>query len=564
MKFWWLTDSARLAAEKAGVETLARDESWFEHERWLFHEGRLSAEGVLVAHGHRYPIRLVYPDQYPEVPAWVEPQGEVRWTTHQYGKGLLCLELRPDNWTAAATGVDVLRSAHNLLMIENPLGEGEQRAPSAHDVGELQAYDWGPSPVLIGSGCAARIRAGRASSVGALRWMVNDDVWPIMVHDEEDRRAVRRPPGPDISSWRFEVPVFVSDEPPPPAGPVDRAGLVGAAAFNPETAATVEASTAGLVIFAGGAELEAIHLVADGGTHRRRIFVLAEEDGVRSARPAMVAAKRVTIVGAGSVGSKIAEAILRSGVHRLTLVDGDVLLPGNLERHALDWRDIGFRKVHGLKRRLLGIVPGADITAIDINLNWQRSAKTHAWQVDAVAEGNVIIDATGDPGTALFLAAVAEANDRTFVSVEVFEGGIGALIAACVPSRDPPFVEGRATFLAWCEMQGVKPPEAGPRRYEMLAEDGTPVVADDAAVTMTAGHAARVILDIVDGNAPPIDSAWLLLGYQKNWLFDGHGHTIRLNVGERGTRAPAADDPEARAFALKLFKEWLGEDSAGG
>lgn len=563
MKFWWLTDSPRLAAEKAAIEALARDESWFELERWQFHEGRLSAEGVLVAHGHRYPVRLAYPDQYPEVPAWVEPQGEIRWTTHQYGKGTLCLELRPDNWSPGATGVDVLRSAHNLLMLENPLGEGEQRAPSAHDVGELQAYDWGANPILIGSGCAARIRAGTANDLSALRWMANDDVWPIMIYDDEDRRLSRRPPGADLNRWRFEVPVYLSDAPPPLAGALDRTELVQAAAFDPETAAVVEVSTAGVVIFKG-AELEVVHLIADGGTHRRRVFVLPDEDGTRSARPAEAAVKRVTIVGAGSAGSKIAEAILRSGVHRLTLVDGDVLLPGNLERHALDWHDIGFRKVHGLKRRLLGIAPGADVRTIDVNLNWQRSAKTHAWQVEAVAEGDVIVDATGDPATALFLAAIAEANDRVFVSVEVFEGGIGALIATCVPSRDPPFVEGRATFLSWCDVQGVKPPEAGPRRYEMLAEDGTPVAADDAAVTTTAGHAARVILDTLDGSPPSPDSAWLLLGYRSAWLFDGHGHTIRLNVGERGERVPAADDPEARSFALKLFKEWLGEDSAGG
>jgi hypothetical protein len=562
LKFWWLTDSARLATERAAIEALARDEKWFELERWRFHEGRLSAEGVLVAHGHRYPIRLAYPDQYPEVPAWVEPQGEIRWTNHQYGKGALCLELRPDNWIAGATGVDVLRSAHNLLMLENPLGEGSLRAPSAHDIGELQAYDWGANPVLIGSGCAARIRAGTASDVGALRWMAYDDVWPIMIHDDEDRRSPRRPPGPDLNSWRFVAAVYMSEELPPPATDLDRAGLISAAGFNPDTAALVEASTAGVIIFKD-AELEVVHLVADGGTHRRRVFVLPDEDGARSARPAEAMTKRVTIVGAGSVGSKMSEAILRSGVHRLTLVDGDVLLPGNLERHALDWRDIGFRKVHGLKRRLLGIAPGADVNAIDVNLNWQRSAKTHAWQVEAVAEGDVIVDATGDPATALFLAAIAEANDKAFVSVEVFEGGLGALIATCVPSRDPPFVEGRATFLAWCDAQGVKPPEAGPRRYEMLAEDGTPVIADDAAITMTAGHAARVILDIHDGTPPSIDSAWLLLGYRKAWLFDGHGHTIRLSVGERGVRAPAADDPEARSFAVNLFKEWLSENSAG-
>jgi len=136
-----------------------------------------------------------------------------------------------------------------------------------------------------------------------------------------------------------------------------------------------------------------------------------------------------------------------------------------------------------------------------------------------------ITGASPYPATALFLAAVAEASGRAFVSVEVFEGGIGALIATCVPPRDPPFVEGRATFLARCDVQGIKPPEAGPRRYEMLATDGSPAIADDAAVTMTAGHAARTILDIVDGRPPPAEAAWLLLGYQKNWLFDGHGHS---------------------------------------
>lgn len=564
MKFWWIVDSARLAAEKSAVEAVASGESWFELERWRFHENMFCAEGILIAHGHRYPIRLIYPDQYPEVPAWVEPQDEVRWSSHQYGKGTLCLELRPDNWNVGATGADVLRSAYNLLLIEDPLGGGEDRAPSAHDVGDLQAYDWGEFPVLIGAGCLSRIRSGISSNPNALRWLAHDDMWPIMIHDEEDRKAMQRPPDASIESWRVALPVYISENSAPPPGALDRVGLVQAAGFDPVTAAVVEASTAAVVIFPAGDQVEIVHLVTDGGTFRRRVFALPDESGARSARAEEGRAKRVTIVGAGSVGSKVAETLLRSGVHHLTLVDGDVMLPGNLERHALDWRDIGFRKVHGLKRHLLHIVPGADIRVIDANLNWQRSGKTHAWQVEALAEGHVIVDATGDPATALFLAAVAEANGLAFVSVEVFEGGIGALIATCVPPRDPPFVEGRATFLAWCDAQGIKPPEAGPRRYEMLATDGTPMIADDAAVTMTAGHAARAILDIIDGRLPPAEAAWLLLGYRRNWLFDGHGHTIRLNVGERGERAPATEDPEAISFALKLFKERAGEDSAGG
>lgn len=225
MKFWWAVESARLAAEKSAVEAVADNENWFELACWRFHKNMFCAEGLLIAHGHRYPIRLIYPDQYPEVPAWVEPQGEVRWSSHQYGTGTLCLELRPDNWDGRATGADVLRSAYNLLVIENPLGGGEDRAPSAHDIGELQAYDWGAFPVLIRAGCLARIKSGIAAGLNALRWLAHDDVWPIMIHDEEDRRAMQRPPDASIENWRSALPVYVSGNPPPPPGALDRAGL---------------------------------------------------------------------------------------------------------------------------------------------------------------------------------------------------------------------------------------------------------------------------------------------------------------------------------------------------
>lgn len=559
MKFWWLVNSPRLAAERAAVEAIARDERWFALSRWPFHEGRLSAEGDLVAHGRPYPVRLVYPDQFPEVPAWVEPREEAKWSTHQYGKGTLCLQLRPDNWVAEATGADVLRSAYDLLVLEDPLGEGDRRAPSDHRIGELQAYDWGAHPVLISAGCALRLRAGTAVEVKALRWIAADDVWPILVHDADDRASPRRPPGADLNTWRFEIPVFISRAVMPDEIP-DRAALARLGGFDGDQAEALVASEAALAIFAGKEAAGAVHLTAEGALNRRRVFVLPDDGGARSARPAEAAAKSVAIVGAGSIGSKLAETLVRAGVGRLTLVDGDVMLPGNLERHALDWSAVGFRKVGGLKRRLLAIAPGAEVETIDTNLNWQRSAKTHAWQVEAIAKCDVVVDATGDPASALFLAAVAEANKRAFVSVQVFEGGLGGLVAACMPGRDPPFVEGRASYLAWCAVQDAAPPEPGPRSYEMLTEDGTPIAADDAAVAATAAHAARVVLDILDGAPPPPEAAWLLLGYRKAWLFEGHGHNIRLDVGARRERAPPADDPEAEAFATALFMEWLDAD----
>jgi molybdopterin/thiamine biosynthesis adenylyltransferase len=565
VKFWWLTDTRRLGIEKRAVEELAAREEWFTLDRWYADAFRLSAAGTITAHSHQYPIRLIYPDQFPEVPAWVEPQEDVQWSRHQHGSGgALCLELRPDNWVPSATGADVLRSAYNLLRTEDPLGGGKDQVPSAHSIGQVQRYDWGINPVLIGQACRDRILTGTATDVKALRWFTADDVWPILIHDAEDRVSPRRPPVGGFQSLSYEILAVVADNA-PPEGEVDRTNLLAATGFGALVTAGLGGESSSVVLFRGGGELAAFHLLPDKEPFRRNVYVLPDESGVRSNRTKEAEAKSVAIVGAGSVGSKIAESLARSGISRFTLVDGDIMLPANLERHALDWRDVGFRKANGVKRRVLSIVPGAEIIVVDANLNWQRSAKVHARQVEAIADCGMIVDATGDPATSLFLGAVAHANGLPFVSIQVFEGGLGALIATSLPDRDPPYAYGRAAYQAYCEKLNVKPPEPGPRRYEALAGDGTPVVADDAAVAMTAGHAARVILDILDGKPAPVDEAWLLLGYAKGWLFaKGHGHNIFLEIGPAIDQPAPADDPEARDFAIQVFKEWVSEakDSA--
>lgn len=558
MSAWCQTNLSRLRSEREAVEALASEEPWFRLERWLFHEGRLCAEGVITAHGYEYAVRLVYPDPFPLVPAWVEPQSDARWSTHQYGTGLLCLPLRPETWIAKATGADVLRGAYDLFIIENPLGEGGSRAPSGPIVGELQAYGWLGEPVLIGRGCLDRIRQGNSVDMKAITWLPADTVWPILLQDADDRRALRRPSEPDVLSLQGHKSVVVSVTPGPWTA-TDRDALLSAGQFTPETAAFVTESTSGLVLYAGDGAPRAFELQSEGALRRREVFVLPEQAGVRSGRDSASESKRVAIVGAGSVGSKIAESLVRSGLTRLMLVDGDVMLPDNLERHVLDWRDVGFRKVHALRRQLLRIVPGADITVHAGNLNWQRSARTHASLVSDLASSDVIVDATGDAATSLFLGAVADAHSCALVSVAVFDGGVGARIATCLPERDPPFAIGREAFLTWCDQQGGKPPEPSPRPYDALTDDGTPLVADDAAVTATAAHAARVILDILDGDPPPVEAAWLLLGYRKAWVFGGHGCNIHLNVGLRSAPTPEADDPETRAFVQRLMEDDCGE-----
>ncbi len=474
-------------------------------------------------------------------------------------QGLLCLEWGPDNWQPDVTGAQLLRSAYKLLLTENPKGEGAKGVVQSRDrVDPIQSYDWIGSRLLVSAGCRERILAGTAEEVRAVLWPTTMSLSrTALVHDRMDRLPVRRPPAQDVRCLRFERPAAVSRQP-PPAEAADRPALLAASGLEPDVAPVAGAA---FLLFAGGPNLTAYFLPENGAPEWWWLFVLPEEPDGRSGRAEQAMGKRVTIVGAGSVGSKLAESLARSGVTRFTLVDGDVMLPGNLERHALDWRDVGSRKVEGLRRRILEVLPGAEVEVVTAMLDWQRSAVTHDADVYALTQGDIIVDATGNAATTLLLGAMAAANRRAFVSVEVFAGGIGALVASYVPGRDKPYARARVSFDEWCRQQPIPPPVAGKRPYEGAPEDGPPIVADDAAVTMAAGHAARVVLDILDGTPAVQPQAWLLFGFRKGWVFSAHGHNIIVDVGAPGEAAPVEPDPETDAFVDQFVEKILRASS---
>lgn len=62
--------------------------------------------------------------------------------------------------------------------------------------------------------------------------------------------------------------------------------------------------------------------------------------------------KEVIIIGAGALGSEIAEALARAGIVNITIIDNDRLLPHNLARHTLSSNDIGEFKADALVSKI--------------------------------------------------------------------------------------------------------------------------------------------------------------------------------------------------------------------
>lgn len=554
MTRWWLSQWSRLAQERATVDALADREAWFTLTRWTVHRFRLAAEGVITAHGADYPVRLIYPDSFPDVPAWVEPQDKTaKWSHHQYGPGgSLCLELRPDNWRADATGADVLQSAFNLLYQENPNGTGETgTVPSAGHVGSVQAYAWLDAPALIGRSCLQRLLAGTTVDLQALHWQAETDLWPILLTDQQDRETGATPATEDLGSVRTILPVVVVHQDAPHPQPGNRAELLNALRLEED------ATPPYIVVVAVSPDQSdlAMYVSLTPDTVQVRSLVLLPDDaGRRSGRPA-TSQHPVAIIGLGSVGSSVAELLLRSGVRRLVLVDGDVMLPGNLERHTLDWRDVGARKAAAIKRRLLHIAPRAEIEVITTNLNWQQSARVYSRDIDEIAACSVIVNATGDVPTGLLLGALAEQHRRAFVSVEVFEGGLGCLTARYIPGRDPTFAQGRMAYETYCEEQSVTPPKSGVHSYEALTSDGTPIQADAAAVTAAAAQTARIALDLLDDRVEATTPPWMLTGFRSGWLFSRQGDSVALEIPLPPQATEPEPDPELRQWMYALAQE---------
>ena len=75
-----------------------------------------------------------------------------------------------------------------------------------------------------------------------------------------------------------------------------------------------------------------------------------------------LAAARVCIFGIGGVGGYVAEALARSGIGHLELVDNDVVCLSNLNRQIIATHEtIGEYKVDVMKERILSINPDAEV-----------------------------------------------------------------------------------------------------------------------------------------------------------------------------------------------------------
>lgn len=124
-----------------------------------------------------------------------------------------------------------------------------------------------------------------------------------------------------------------------------------------------------------------------GNASERRFGGIARLYGAEGL--ARIRAAHVVVVGIGGVGSWIAEALARSGVGTLTLIDLDVVAESNLNRQAhATTANLGRNKVDAMKERIRAFASDCDVRLVDDFVTPDNVSTTIPpsadWVIDAI------------------------------------------------------------------------------------------------------------------------------------------------------------------------------------
>lgn len=168
--------------------------------------------------------------------------------------------------------------------------------------------------------------------------------------------------------------------------------------------------------------------------------------------------KLAVMVGTGTVGSQVARGLARSGVGRLTLIDGDNIEAENLPRHVVPPEYIGMNKAIATAGWLKTEVPPLqDIACLPRDIDATMADD----DLDRLlTEADIIVSATDDLTVQRRIARRALALDIPAIFPLLYETGGGEVFVQARP--------GMACFLCW---DGFRPTHATVRAASALDAD---------------------------------------------------------------------------------------------
>ena len=188
----------------------------------------------------------------------------------------------------------------------------------------------------------------------------------------------------------------------------------------------------------------------------RRLTSAADTTAARTVRAgpqkAEIGNRSVAIIGLGALGSFIADMLTRAGIGRMTLIDGDVILPGNIVRHLVGRDAIGLPKSEAVKRHL---VSRNELTDDDVHVR-TKPLRSAAEAALLISTHDLVVNATADFATTALLRVVAESSGTHLLSASLHDDGTAYRVDILPPAGNsspaPPLVKTLGTGLQVSEL----------------------------------------------------------------------------------------------------------------
>ena len=175
-----------------------------------------------------------------------------------------------------------------------------------------------------------------------------------------------------------------------------------------------------------------VRFFSGAGSHSEAVArsLFARSSGLVSER---LAQRSALIVGLGSGGSYVTENLVRSGLGRVVIVDGDSVEMSNLCRTTFSVEDLGMNKARAVARRLLNINPTVQVVAHEDDLVSLGAARLS----ELVESVDLVIGLTDDPYAQSRLNHFARHHGKPAVFAALYRGAQGGEVILCVPGRTP-------------------------------------------------------------------------------------------------------------------------------
>lgn len=546
---WAMDDPRRFLQERAELDRLEAEVDWMTTAWHLADDGSINVDLDIEVHGRTYAGRMTYPDEFPDSPPYIRPRDTTeRWSAHQYGAGgPLCLQWRADNWRRDVTGADMVRSAFELLSTEQH-PELPNAVPSAHQATAGQSMRAEALRFFVTSDLLLTLLALPLSSKAALKsaTVYNVGVAVTFVSDVADSEGTMRsmpdlPAGVSTSLPLFSLPregwIFRSETFNHRASiqtfdelikELAASGLVTHDTFVQEVA---KCGPKVIVLLGSVLPSLRVFLIEPGEQSKPleyKVMLPSSRDHRLPEEAERLSGVRIGIVGLGSIGSKMAISLARSGVRRFLLVDDDFLAEGNMVRHELSWMYMGVHKVNAVRDALALIAPSMQVDIRCMRVAGQEAATTAAATLKDLANCDLLVDATANPEVFLLLATTAKKHRKGLCWGEVFAGGYGGLIARARPGLDPNPLAVRDAIHA--HLATLPPaPFRNARGYDLDQEQ--PLMAHDSDVGFVATSLTRLAIDTAlkrDQSCFPYSV--YMLGMDREWIFEAPFDTRPIEV----------------------------------